>query len=83
MAHAIHHDRGRERAQGAAAAALDALRARLDGAVAALRRWRDCRRTVRELSSLSDRELADLGFSREGLQDAACRAVNAREDVRA
>ena len=75
MAHAIHHDHGRARAQGAAAA-LDALRARLDAGLAAVRRWRDCRRTVRELASLSDRELADLGFTREGLQDAACRAVD-------
>ncbi|MGR3497475.1 MAG: DUF1127 domain-containing protein [Limimaricola soesokkakensis] len=42
-------------------------------------RWRVYRRTVSELSRLSDRDLADLGFARSQIReiarDAATRAV--------
>ena len=33
--------------------------------VATLARWRVCRRTRRHLATLNDRELADVGLSRE------------------
>lgn len=36
-----------------------------------LRRWRMYSRTVRELSSLSDRELNDLGISRGSIRGIA------------
>jgi uncharacterized protein YjiS (DUF1127 family) len=39
--------------------------------LAKLRTWKRCRDTVRELSRLSDRDLADLGISRFDIDSVA------------
>jgi uncharacterized protein YjiS (DUF1127 family) len=36
-----------------------------------LRRWIRARETARQLSALSDRELSDIGISRDGISQAA------------
>jgi uncharacterized protein YjiS (DUF1127 family) len=54
-------------------AALSALRARIDRAV---RRHVEYSRTLDELSALTDRELADLGFSRFDLRRLAREAAD-------
>ncbi len=46
----------------------------LSHVVHALRAWRRYHACVRELSQLSDNELADIGVSRSGIPTVACRA---------
>ena len=43
-----------------------------------LRAWRRYNHSVRELSQLSDRELADIGLTRSEIQVAAWDAAHAR-----
>ncbi|MDP8920428.1 MAG: DUF1127 domain-containing protein [Pseudomonadota bacterium] len=43
--------------------------------LARLATWRRYRQTLRELDSLSDRELADLGFGRRDIRAVARRAA--------
>lgn len=42
---------------------------------AAIQRWLAYRETVRELSSLDDRDLADLGINRADIENVARRAA--------
>jgi len=42
-----------------------------------IRRWKRYRDSVRELSRLSDRELADVGFKRSEISGAAWEAAEA------
>ncbi|RMD94399.1 MAG: DUF1127 domain-containing protein [Alphaproteobacteria bacterium] len=58
--------------------------ARLKAAIALLREWRqwqarraEARRTYKELSRLSDRELADIGLSRWQIAEVARRSAEA------
>lgn len=70
MAHVAHHAPAAAHSSGLAgiAAWFADLAERFD-------RWRLYRRTLTELSSLTDRELNDLGLHRSALQSVAWHAV--------
>lgn len=59
----------------AASTLRDRLAARIDAVRANLAQWRVYRRTVAELSALSDRDLADLGLHRSMIRDIARQSV--------
>ncbi len=46
---------------------VDTLRSAIGWSLAALRRWRRRRATIRTLQTLSDHHLTDIGFDRAGI----------------
>ncbi|SES71860.1 DUF1127 domain-containing protein [Oceanicella actignis] len=60
-------------AVGASLASL--VRAKAEELAARYAKWRLYRRTLRELSALDNRDLADLGLSRASLRSVAWHAV--------
>jgi len=52
----------------------DRITARIDATRADYGKWRTYRRTLAELSALSNRDLADLGLSRSAIRNVALEA---------
>lgn len=62
---------------GGLAGALDSVADWLHGRAAALKTYQQARLTYNELSSLSDRELSDIGLSRSQLRSVAFEVAQA------